>query len=682
MHLSPKILSFCCLIYAINLFAIDKTCNPFFLRDEEIIHRDYYRAIEKESPERRDWLKNQYSETQKYNQSNKHYSYWHSFFEKFYSEIKIIKKIKIDDNTEIQLIDLGFDKPNEIRLYKNGKQHKLLFSTASYENSNDLSLQNFWIDPLKKNLLLPVFFNGSTDEGTLLIYNIRTGKLVDEPIEGFNLSQPITWLSHNEFSYSLYIHNERIYRKHRLGKHPMYDTDSSWKYKNDPNDQFVYFSFDKTKTRIQQLASYKSGDIDAPISKILDINENRIIAKTQSQDGWDNIVQIKIKPSNENNLIFSKPSILEQKNGLLQKYFNLKEYQLFHYLRDEKQWINLFDLKGRFLHTIEIPSHCYLSDIKIHDREKMLFTFSSKIKKNTNFIFNIRNKKFEQDIDSEMLTDLDGNIYENKILQIQAKDGAFFPVKLFFRSGLKLDGNNPTFVEGYGGFNVNSYFHDSYYSASRATFIQSGGIWVAPILRGDGDLGSNWGEQAQFEKKQNTFNDMIATLEFLIEKKYSNNQKIAIMGNSNGGLLISSVLTQRPDLFKLAIPINGIHDMLRKEALDPRFGSGWSSEYGNSNDAESFKYLAKYSPINNIQEIQYPSVLTVVGTTDSRVNPAHSYKLHLALKDAQKGPNPILLLPIENAGHSVASSGDHKTVLALSTIFATIYKELGMELPH
>jgi hypothetical protein len=158
----------------------------------------------------------------------------------------------------------------------------------------------------------------------------------------------------------------------------MYDTDSSWKYKNDPNDQFVYFSFDKTKTRIQQLASYKSGDIDAPISKILDINENRIIAKTQSQDGWDNIVQIKIKPSNENNLIFSKPSILEQKNGLLQKYFNLKEYQLFHYLRDEKQWINLFDLKGRFLHTIEIPSHCYLSDIKIHDREKMLFTFSSK----------------------------------------------------------------------------------------------------------------------------------------------------------------------------------------------------------------------------------------------------------------------------------------------------------------
>jgi prolyl oligopeptidase len=109
-------------------------------------------------------------------------------------------------------------------------------------------------------------------------------------------------------------------------------------------------------------------------------------------------------------------------------------------------------------------------------------------KKNTNFIFNIRNKKFEQDIDSEMLTDLDGNIYENKILQIQAKDGAFFPVKLFFRSGLKLDGNNPTFVEGYGGFNVNSYFHDSYYSASRATFIQSGGIWVAPILRGDGDL--------------------------------------------------------------------------------------------------------------------------------------------------------------------------------------------------
>lgn len=243
------------------------------------------------------------------------------------------------------------------------------------------------------------------------------------------------------------------------------------------------------------------------------------------------------------------------------------------------------------------------------------------------------------------------------------------------RKGLKLDGKNPTILYGYGGFNISL---TPSFSIANAVWMEQGGIYAVPNLRGGGEYGKKWHDAGTQMKKQNVFDDFIAAAEYLIKENYTSSDYLAIRGGSNGGLLVGATMTQRPDLMKVALPAVGVLDMLRYHTFTA--GAGWAYDYGTSEDnKEMFEYLKGYSPLHNVKEgVAYPATLITTGDHDDRVVPAHSFKFAAELQSKQTGTNPILIRIETDAGHG-AGTPVSKTIEQYADIFGFTLFNMGYE---
>ena len=242
--------------------------------------------------------------------------------------------------------------------------------------------------------------------------------------------------------------------------------------------------------------------------------------------------------------------------------------------------------------------------------------------------------------------DFDSDNFITKQIFYNSKDGTRIPMFITHKKDLKIDGNNPCFLFGYGGFNI-SYTPE--FRIDRSVFLENGGIYCVANIRGGGEYGKKWHNAGKQLSKQNVFNDFIAAAEYLINVKYTNSNKLAIHGRSNGGLLAGACLTQRPDLFKVAIPQVGVLDMLKFHKFT--IGWAWVGDYGSSDNKEHFEYLFKYSPVHNVKPHNYPATLVVTADHDDRVVPAHSYKFIAELQEKQQSNNPVLIRIDTNGGH-------------------------------
>jgi len=221
-----------------------------------------------------------------------------------------------------------------------------------------------------------------------------------------------------------------------------------------------------------------------------------------------------------------------------------------------------------------------------------------------------------------------------------------------YKKGIELNGKNPTILYGYGGFNVSL---TPSFSTTNAIWMELGGIYAVPNLRGGGEYGKEWHVAGTKQQKQNVFDDFIAAAEYLKEKNYTSTDYLAIRGGSNGGLLVGAVMTQRPDLIKVALPAVGVLDMLRYHTFTA--GAGWAFDYGTAEDnKEMFEYLLGYSPVHNVKEgSSYPATMVTTGDHDDRVVPAHSFKFAAELQDKHVGENPVLIRIETNAGHGAGT---------------------------
>ncbi len=255
-----------------------------------------------------------------------------------------------------------------------------------------------------------------------------------------------------------------------------------------------------------------------------------------------------------------------------------------------------------------------------------------------------------------------------------SKDGTKVPMFIIHKKGLKLDGNNPCLLYGYGGFNISL---TPYFSPRRIVWLENGGIYVVANLRGGGEYGEKWHKAGTKMQKQNVFDDCIAAAEYLIENKYTNSSLLALKGGSNGGLLTAAVVNQRPDLFSVAIPEVGVMDMLRYHKFT--IGWSWASDYGTSADSkEMFQYLLKYSPIHNISsEADYPAILVTTADHDDRVVPAHSFKYIAALQEKYKGNHPVLIRIESKAGHG-GGMPVSKQIEEYTDIWSFIFYNMGL----
>ncbi len=301
-------------------------------------------------------------------------------------------------------------------------------------------------------------------------------------------------------------------------------------------------------------------------------------------------------------------------------------------------------------------------------------TFYMNVQKKMNTAEKLNIEKNESVLYRSPQIDFNSDEFITQQLFFESKDGTQIPMFITHKKGLELNSNNPVYLYGYGGFNISL---NPSFSVSRLPFLEQGGIYAQVNLRGGGEYGEDWHIAGTKKQKQNVFDDFISAAEYLIANKYTSTNKIAIVGGSNGGLLVGACMTQRPDLFQVAIPQVGVLDMLRYHKFT--IGWNWASDYGTSEESpEMFKYLLGYSPLHNLTKgVSYPATLITTADHDDRVVPAHSFKFAAALQEANDGKNPTLIRIDTKAGHG-AGKPTEKVIEEQSDIYGFIMYHLGM----
>ena len=323
-----------------------------------------------------------------------------------------------------------------------------------------------------------------------------------------------------------------------------------------------------------------------------------------------------------------------------------------NYLKDATSLVKQYNMKGALERTISLPGVGTASGFGSKKEEKELYySFTSYVYPVTIFKYDITSGNSE--LYKKSGVQFDPSQFESKQVFYSSKDGTKIPMIITHRKGLTLDGKNPTLLYGYGGFSVSL---TPAFSTSNIIFLQQGGIYAVPNLRGGGEYGEKWHIAGTKMQKQNVFDDFIAAAEYLISNKYTSNKFLAIAGGSNGGLLVGAAMTQRPDLFKVALPAVGVLDMLRYNKFTA--GAGWAYDYGTAEDSkEMFEYLLKYSPVHALKPgTSYPATMITTADHDDRVVPAHSFKFAARLQETHKGDNPVLIRIDTKAGHGAGKS--------------------------
>ena len=346
------------------------------------------------------------------------------------------------------------------------------------------------------------------------------------------------------------------------------------------------------------------------------------------------------------------------------------------YLKDARSQVKVFKLDGTPVREVDLPGIGSANGFNGERKDKETFyAFSGFTSPTTIYRYDMVTGK--STVFRKPKVDFNPDDYETRQVFYSSKDGTKVPMFITHKKGLKLDGNNPTYLYGYGGFNISM---TPSFSVANLVWMEMGGVYAMPNLRGGGEYGEEWHQAGTKLRKQNVFDDFISAAEWLVANKYTSKAKLAIGGGSNGGLLVGACLTQRPDLYGAALPAVGVMDMLRFHKFT--IGWAWVSDFGSSDNPEEFKALRAYSPLHNIKPgASYPATMVTTADHDDRVVPGHSFKFAAALQKAQGGDAPILIRIETKAGHG-AGKPTSKIIEESADRWAFLVKELGVGVPR
>lgn len=370
-------------------------------------------------------------------------------------------------------------------------------------------------------------------------------------------------------------------------------------------------------------------------------------------------------PGNWTDLIPETGNVLEPTTGA--------GYIFANYMIDAISAISQYDTDGNLVRRIELPGSGSAGGFAGKKKDKdVYFTFTNYITPQS--IYRLNPADGEAELFKKPVVAFDDSRYESKQVFYTSKDGTRIPMMITYRKDLKMNGRNPAMLYGYGGFNSSV---TPSFGVSTALWLEMGGIYAVPNIRGGGEYGERWHLAGTRLNKQNVFDDFIAAAEYLIANKYTSSAFLAIRGGSNGGLLVGAVMTQRPSLMKVALPAVGVLDMLRYHKFTA--GAGWAYDYGTADDSpEMFRYLLGYSPVHNVRKgVRYPATLVTTSDHDDRVVPAHSFKFAAWLQACQAGSNPVLIRIETMAGHG-AGTPVSKTIEQTADIFGFTLWNMGV----
>lgn len=370
------------------------------------------------------------------------------------------------------------------------------------------------------------------------------------------------------------------------------------------------------------------------------------------------------RPDNWTDFIAETEHVLSPRTG--------SGYIFAEYMIDAVSKVKQYTYDGDLVREVELPGIGSIGGFSgKKDAPVLYYSFTNYNTPGTTYTFNPETGASQ--VYWKPTIDFNADAYTSEQVFYNSKDGTKIPMIITYKKGMELNGKNPTILYGYGGFNISL---TPSFSTPMAVWMEQGGVYAVPNLRGGGEYGKKWHDAGTQMQKQNVFDDFIAAGEYLIEKGYTSSDYLAIRGGSNGGLLVGATMTQRPDLMKVALPAVGVLDMLRYHTFTA--GAGWAYDYGTSHDSkEMFEYLLGYSPVHNVKAgVEYPATLVTTGDHDDRVVPAHSFKFAAELQAKQSGANPVLIRIETNAGHG-AGTPVSKTIEQYADIFGFTLYNMG-----
>jgi len=558
---------------------------------------------------------------------------------------------------------------NQSVLYQldlDSKQLTEVIDPNTFSDDGTSSLSGISFDDSGRYLAMQVSEGGS-DWNTIKVKDLNSGDFLEDKVEWVKFSSA-AWAG-DGFYYSRYpkpdesgaLSNANEYHKlyyHKLGTD---QSEDKLIYEDKANaNRNVYASTSKDERfLVLSLAESTSGnalaiqDLSKPnsslrhIVKTFNADYNFITSEGskcyfQTNDDASNLKIVSLD-LNARNPTFK--TVLPASKNTISNTTRIGDKLFVNYMADASSKVLIFDMNGKKLGNLPLPGIGTVNNIQGDKDGKVgFYAFSSFTTPTTILKFDPNTLKTE--VFNEPEIDFPTSDYETNQVWYTSKDGTKIPMFITHKKGLKLDGNRPTLLYGYGGFNIPILPR---FGVTRLPILENGGVYAVANLRGGGEFGADWHKAGTLENKQNVFDDFHAAAEYLIASNYTNSDKLAIEGRSNGGLLVGAAMTQRPDLYAVAFPHVGVLDMLRYHEFT--IGWAWASDYGRSDDPEAFEYLRKYSPLHNVKEVEYPATMVTTADHDDRVVPAHSFKFISELQDKAKGENPVLIRIETSAGH-------------------------------
>nr|WP_245598365.1 prolyl oligopeptidase family serine peptidase [Flavobacterium sasangense] len=657
---------------------------------------DYYRWLEDDrSPETEMWVKKQNVVTNVYLNRIPYRNQLKERMEKLWNYEKIGAPFKEGDYTYYYKNN-GLQ--NQSVLYRkdaSGKEEIFLDpNTFSKDGTTSLGGINFSKDG---SLVAYSISEGGSDWRKVVVMEAKTKKIIGDTIVDVKFSG-VSWYKNEGFYYSSYdkpVGSELSAKtdQHKLYYHKLNTSQKTDKliFGGDVKRRYVGGGVSEDeKYLFISAANSTSGnelyylDLSKPDSKIVTLIDNyendndvldnkgsKIYLVTNYKAPNKRVVTFDLSnPAKEN----WKDCIAETENVLSPNTGG--GYIFASYMKDAVSFIKQYDYNGKLVRDIQLPGVGTAGGFGGKEKETTLyFSFTNYVTPGTTYAFDPKTGKSE--VYQKPKVDFNSADYESKQVFYTSKDGTKIPMIITYKKGTKLNGKNPTILYGYGGFNVSL---TPSFSIANAVWLENGGIYAVANLRGGGEYGKKWHDAGTQLKKQNVFDDFIAAAEYLIKEKYTSSDYLAIKGGSNGGLLVGAVMTQRPDLVKVALPAVGVLDMLRYHTFTA--GAGWAYDYGTSEQSkEMFEYIKGYSPVHNVKAgTKYPATMVTTGDHDDRVVPAHSFKFAAELQAKQAGDNPVLIRIDVNAGHgagkSVAATIQENVDMQVFTLYNMGVKEL------
>ena len=525
----------------------------------------------------------------------------------------------------------------------------------------------------KGNLVAYRISEGGSDWNKIIIMNALTKEIIDETIVDVKFSGT-SWLGDEGFYYSSYdkpkgselsakTDTHKVYF-HKLGTKQSADRliiggeDFKRRYMGigvSDDERFEILSASEaTNGNELYIKDLKNKTDFIPVQKGYDFNTDFIDSKGDYIYALTdkNAPNMRLVKFNINNPTVWTDVIPETENVL--SVSTGGGYIFARYMKDAVTSMKQFDYDGKLIRTIDLPGIGTASGFGGKEKEKDLyFSFTNYITPGTIYKFNT--EKGTSEVYQKPNVKFNPENYVSEQVFYNSKDGTKIPMMINYKKGTKLDGKNPTILYSYGGFNISL---QPAFSVVNAIWMENGGIYAVPNIRGGGEYGKKWHDAGTKMQKKNVFDDFIAAGEYLQQKGYTSKEYMALSGRSNGGLLVGATMTMRPDLAKVAFPGVGVLDMLRYNKFTA--GAGWSYDYGTAEDSkEMFEYLKSYSPVHQVKKgVCYPSTMIITSDHDDRVVPAHSFKFGAELQEKQSCSNPVLVRIEVNAGHGAGRSTD------------------------